>query len=94
MIIPFPGRRIVRGEPIDVAPIAFRSEADLALLLQQGVQLQDPTAVLRVVVAVASGLLDPALTEQQATAGGWADLATARQRGMDMLAAVVAVFPR
>lgn len=45
----------------------------------------------RIFILAARALLDPAFTEQKAKAGGWADLACARQRGIDLLEMVARI---
>ncbi|VTU16510.1 hypothetical protein SRS16CHR_01794 [Variovorax sp. SRS16] len=81
-IYQFPDRRRTVTD-IDGAAVAFASDGEVRHMLDLA-----PDLAPRVVVAVARLLLDESLTEQAARAGGWASLAVARQRGLDLLSLV------
>jgi hypothetical protein len=72
--------------------VAFANPAHPEILLRESLSWGDPTLMIRSVVGVARMLLDDTWTEASAVASGWANLATAPTRGLDLLT-IVATLP-
>ncbi len=72
--------------------IAFANPAHTQTLLHESLAWNDPTLMIRSVVGVARMLLDDTLTEASAIRKGWASLAAARARALELLT-IVATLP-
>lgn len=78
---------------VDWRLLAFESMSEMEGHLRASLTWDDPTLLIRVMCAIARSLLEEDYTATKAIADGWADLATARRRGLDLLSLIAALPP-